>query len=391
MVRRWGSIQVRKNRDGSDSVRIRYEVQMPDGSTTFRSETLPPTDDAQQALGDAELLLARRRVEMADRTFVANSKETVEQYLKRWLEVTGDNRQDSTNRNYESTINSKIVPILGQTPLANVSPHTVLNWVSKLRDQGFKDSTIRHALSVLATAMADAVRWRLIRRSPCNRESIKVRFAKESEPDIWSMDEVRAFIQTARRHQSGNFYLFLLETGLRNGEARALRWSDIDLETQVARIHATIAYNREGKQIIREGTKSHRERRLLLRRETVTMLRKTQLQQRKRFLEGGIPWSQDALVFDRGNGNFISNSQLAIDLKEICTFAEIRPVTAHKLRHTSATIMLATSVSDRVVQERLGHSSNQMTRRYQHPSIEMQKAALEGLDIVFRESEIDAS
>jgi integrase len=61
--------------------------------------------------------------------------------------------------------------------------------------------------------------------------------------------------------------------------------------------------------------------------------------------------------------------------------AQLPPLTPHGMRHTMATVLLATGVHPKVVQERLGHSSIQATLdRYSHVSVSMQQDAAVMLD-----------
>jgi integrase len=59
----------------------------------------------------------------------------------------------------------------------------------------------------------------------------------------------------------------------------------------------------------------------------------------------------------------------------------VSPLTLHGLRHTMATLLLAAGVHPKIVQERLGHASIQMTLdRYSHVSMTMQQDAATILD-----------
>lgn len=392
MSRRWGSIQVRKNRDGTESVRIRYDDIQPDGTRVQRSETLPhlPGQPAP-TYGDAEALLVKRYHEIHTGSYIAPSDETISDFLTRWLELTADHREDSTYANYQSSIKNRIAPFIGALPMQRLSSTLVLQWVGQLRELGYKDSSIRNAYAVLAAAMADAVRWRLISRSPCHRESIKLRFAQSAEVDVWTVPEITAFIEAARRHDLGNIFLFVLETAVRSGEARALRWKEIDLGEGVVLINRTVSKNRQSQTIIKTGTKSGRSRRILLGPNSVALLTKTRVYQQARFRDLGIPWTPECLVFDRGDGEYLRATEFSVALQDICSAAGVRALTPHQLRHTGATLMLALGVPARIAEERLGHRTSSMTRRYQHPSLEMQRTAVQSLTTALGGAETDAS
>ena len=392
MARRWGSIQVRTNKDGTESIRIRYDEIRPDGSRVQRSETLPqlPGQPAR-TYADAEALLVARYHEIHSGSYIAPSDETVAAFLARWLELTADSREDSTYASYRSTINTRIVPYLGALPVRRLTSTMVMQWIGELRELGYRDSTVKQSYGILAAAMADAVRWRVIPRSPCHRENLRIRVAQPEDVAVWTVPEITDFIDAARRHDLGNIFLFILETAVRGGEARALRWVDVDLEAGVVLINRTVSKNRAGQMIIKTGTKSHKPRRILLGPNSIGLLKRTRVYQQGRFLEQGIPWSDEALIFDRGDGACLRGEELTIALADICHSAGVRSLTPHQLRHTGATLLLALGVPARIAEERLGHSSSAMTRRYQHPSLEMQRIAVMELTKALGSPEHDPS
>ena len=55
------------------------------------------------------------------------------------------------------------------------------------------------------------------------------------------------------------------------------------------------------------------------------------------------------------------------------------PMRLHSARHTAATLLLEAGVSLRTAQEILGQTQALTTARYQHPSLELQAASLEGV------------
>ena len=67
--------------------------------------------------------------------------------------------------------------------------------------------------------------------------------------------------------------------------------------------------------------------------------------------------------------------------RRLCTQAGIPAgYTPHCLRHSTGTYLTAAGVPDRVVMEILGHSSPEMTRRYQHVMNTMLEDAVRRLD-----------
>ena len=70
--------------------------------------------------------------------------------------------------------------------------------------------------------------------------------------------------------------------------------------------------------------------------------------------------------------------------KKLLTKAELPDIRFHDLRHTAATLMLKQGVHPKVVSERLGHASIQITLdRYSHVLPSMQREAADKMDAMF--------
>ena len=70
----------------------------------------------------------------------------------------------------------------------------------------------------------------------------------------------------------------------------------------------------------------------------------------------------------------------------MCRRAGVKPIRLHDARHTHASLLLKQGVHPKIVQERLGHSSIQMTLDlYSHVAPGLQAAAAEKFDQVIIE------
>jgi integrase/recombinase XerD len=141
-------------------------------------------------------------------------------------------------------------------------------------------------------------------------------------------------------------------SGLRAGEAGKLTWEDVNLE--------------ERRAAIRQG-KFDRDRVVPLTHETVEML--------KRYRAAAV--EKSAFVFPGHKGKGLTHAYVNRHFQRLITAAGIyRPgVTAHQLRHSCATHLIARGANLRYVQELLGHESIQTTVRYTRElTDEVQKA-----------------
>ncbi len=96
--------------------------------------------------------------------------------------------------------------------------------------RGCRDSVAAHpSIMCIAScigAFAQAVRWKLLPRNPCDGATSPK--APRAELNVWSPEEADTFLLATREHRLHALYVLALTTGMRQGELLGLRWSDID-------------------------------------------------------------------------------------------------------------------------------------------------------------------
>ncbi len=89
-------------------------------------------------------------------------------------------------------------------------------------------------------------------------------------------------------------------------------------------------------------------------------------------------WIESDFVFTRPGGGQYHPMNLSRLLATYTTELDVPRLTAHGLRHTSATLMLASGVPPKVAAERLGHADATLfTNLYSHVTPTMQREAAE--------------
>jgi integrase len=181
----------------------------------------------------------------------------------------------------------------------------------------------------------------------------------------------------------------MLATGLRVGEALALRRTDIDLELCTVRVRYTLERLTASpwRQVEPKSTSSRRS--LPLIGPAVTTLKGQQMlitEMRGRLPEG--VWHDLDFVFPAANGEPLDGMNVLHEFKKLLKRAGL-PTTyrVHDLRHSTATYLLAAGAPVRTAMEFLGHSQISMTMRYQHVLPAMLGEAATRLEAVFPRAE----
>ena len=94
---------------------------------------------------------------------------------------------------------------------------------------------------------------------------------------------------------------------------------------------------------------------------TVHALRSSRKAQRQERLQLGAAWQDSGFVFVREDGAPYHPERLIVMFKRLSRAAGLPVIRLHDLRHTAATLALAAGVHPKIVQERLGHSSINIT------------------------------
>ncbi len=311
---------------------------------------------------------------------VEPSKMSLTAYLRNeWL-PTLHGLKPKTRSSYTELVDAYLVPLevdgvpFGDQRLCDITPGLIGKFYDALRTRGRRrakadgsralaESTVHHVHVVLSSALGHAVEAGFLRVSPVVQLPKKGRPKQpgKSRPEmqVWTAEEARTFLAKSAGDRLVGMYDLALNTGLRRGELVALRWVDVDLE------HASLAVRRSTTTVgyvPTDGTpKSDRARTVDIDEGTVAALkahRKRQLEER---MAWGEAWTDTGLVFTREDGTALHPQTALWHLRKMSKAAGVPEIRLHDLRHTHATLGLAAGVPPKVMQERLGHSSVQIT------------------------------
>jgi len=177
----------------------------------------------------------------------------------------------------------------------------------------------------------------------------------------------------------------IIYTGLRRGEAIALRWRNIDLLGLELHVVET-AYIIKKKFIIKEPKTLHSKRAVSLSPSLAALLRGYRKDQEAIREKMGSKLTDDDFVFSWPDGRPIDPDLVTRAFHRIVSKAGLNKIRLHDLRHTHATLMLKAGVHPKVVSERLGHANIGITLdTYSHVLPGLQEAAAEKFDRIFDE------
>jgi integrase len=297
--------------------------------------------------------------------------------------LAASGRKESTKENYATMARTHIVPApFGNLRLDQLRPSDIEGLIVAKRAEGKAPATVRLIYTVLRAVLDTAVRDGLLARNPA--AAVKRPPAAQKEAAYLTRDQVAALLAAAAEDRLYALVMVLAGTGLRRGEALALRWSDIDLDAGVLRVRSTLS--RVGGRLVFTEPKTERSRRTVaLSGPLVAVLKAHRSRQAQDRLAAGAAWQSENLVFPTKIGTPLDPRNAARAFEAIVAAAGItgRPG-MHTLRHTFATTLLAAGTHMRVVQESLGHSSFAITADvYSHVAPLQQREAADRIAEAF--------
>jgi integrase len=247
--------------------------------------------------------------------------------------------------------------------------------------------------AILKRALSQAERWAVIPRNVAKLvDSPRVRRA-----DVVPLTpaEARNLLDTVAGDRLAALYSVAIALGLRQGEALALRWSDVDMDAGTLRVRRTVQrVKRPGASesaLLYSEPKSARSRRtIVLPQVCAASLRTHRAQQAEERLIAGGSWEDNDLVFCTTRGRPLEARNVVTHFRRQCLKAGLGHRRFHDMRHTCASLLLVQGVHPRVVMELLGHSQISLTMNtYSHVVPQLKRDAAERMDEILTEDGLE--
>ena len=304
-------------------------------------------------------------------TLRAPTRTTLEEAAEAWIAGaragvvrtrSGDPYKPSALRAYELSLRKRIIPELGALRLSSVSRVAIQDMVDRMVAAGHDASTVRNTILPLRAIFRRALARSEVAVNPTLGLALpayrgrRERIARPSEAEA---------LLGALPERDRALWATALYAGLRRGELKALRWSDVDFDAGLIRVERGWD-DREGPILpkSRAGT-----RKVPLTRPLRTYLLGYRLS-RPPELE---------LAFGRTDGRAFSPEGLVKRARRHWAEADLEPIGLHECRHTFAAFMIAAGVNAKALSSYMGHSTITMTLdRYGHlmPGNEVEAAEM---------------
>jgi integrase len=295
---------------------------------------------------------------------------TINDAITAWKANGWEDLSPKTTLGYQSTWECYVKESIGARRIASFNTYDVERHFRRLKSEGSGQSTVRQVRALMNRACKLARKWSGGTLPNPVAEAELPSWAMNERPDEVrspELAEVQALLKAATAHDErfGAFVRIVAATGMRRGEACALRWTDIDFEGASVTVDESVI-SAEGGAIVKPPKTRASIRSLALDDDTVAVLRHLRESQLKLAKACSIVLEDEGFAFSFDPGGTIpphpdAMSHLFSKARDAAEVA--RDVHLHSLRHFQATA-LDPVLPERQKQARLGWSTVHMARHY---------------------------
>ena len=316
-------------------------------------------------------------------TLATGPRQTLAQFLHRWLEDTvKTTTRPRTYMSYAERVKLHILPMLGKTHLSKLTSQQIQTLYATRLASGLSPATVNGIHVVLHRALRQAVKFRLIEHNPA--EAVEAPQPEHPEAMGFKPEEIVAFTRAIQGDDYAALWLTFLTTGLRFGEAAALRWSDVDLAARTLTVRHTITRHGNKGYAFTEPKTPKSKRTIPLANVTVEALLAQKTAANKLHLRARR-WADLDLVFPSSVGTPLRESHMIVVFHKTLERAGLARRRIHDLRHAYGASLFLLNVHPRAAQALLGHSSVDLTMSVYTAAVpEVLRQAADSLDVLYR-------
>lgn len=336
-----------------------------------------------EAVNDYEEM--KRKIDLG---FDSVQDERIVEFLDFWLKEYKQGKvAKNTYRLHERNMKNHIAPYFQSMLLKNLTHNLYQKFINHLIKKSYSKRTVEIIHSTMYGAMQKAKIRNKIQFNPCEDVviySTKEKREKENKSTnikFIPFEKIEEFLDAALldNYTYYLFFRFLIETGVRKGEAIALQWEHFDAINKRVKIDQTIDYEaKENDELFGDTKTYHSQREIPITNRLAMELNAHRVRQNdnKRRFKDFYKHELD-LVFCREDGSPLPKSTLFNAFRRILKKVDLPQLSIHSLRHTHAVLMLESKAEMKYIQEALGHSSMQITSDvYSHVSKKIESDAI---------------
>lgn len=290
--------------------------------------------------------------------------------------------KESTIYTHNDRYRAHIKEYLGDKKITKITESDIENWKSKIdiNEKEYETSYKQAIFNVLSSIFRFAKDNKIIKTNIMKNIN---NFAKNTEEIIDDTNKVRyitpeefnIFQSVIEDLTDKAYFYFLYYMGVRKGEAGALKWTDIDFNTNKVKIIKQISFRTFKKGHKETNTKNKKNRIISMPTQLVNILKQHYNEQSKIcnfdnswFVFGGLEYLPYTTI-SRHCDNYFKLAGL-----------NDKRITIHEFRHSHASLLISNKVPTNLIAERLGDTIEVVLNTYAHLFPETEKVIIDVLE-----------
>ena len=296
-------------------------------------------------------------------------KDAINEYFN-YLDLT---LKPTTTLNLARIFKKHITPYFENLDVSKIDNMTYLGWTNQIKKKNYSNRYNENIYFALKKFFDYLEKMYDIKNVPKKYGKFINTKVEIKKINFWSLSEFKQFINVVKDPILHCFFNLLFFTGLRKGEALALRFNDlIDNKLRINKSITKDCFNGKRLELTPKTKNSNRE-------ILIDLILKNEILKLKEYY---------ITRFENFNDNFYifgGSSSLApttIERKKniYCKIAGVKQIRIHDFRHSHATLLYSNKVNIKYIQQRLGHSDISTTlNTYVHLENEYEKKVIRTL------------
>jgi integrase len=370
------TVKKEKNANGQGTVywsesRKRWISQYTDIQGLRRTKVCRKQVDAQTWLDEQ-----KRAKHFGQSTYTPYPKMTLGEFLNQWLELRKNTLAPETYRNYKGSIENRIIPVLGNHKANALTAHAIENLLGAMVSNGYQPGTVNGVYAVLRAAYKYAVRMGDLTVNPMEKVT-KPKLQSQSTKHIPRADFEKIYLESTLHPYLHARVEVGIMMGLRPGEVRGLRWSDINWDEKTMTIERQLQRVKDEGLVFRQV--KQKEVRTLPLTQTQLIILETHRDYQSMNKQNWV--SDEGLIFPNTIGRPLDAKREHKWWKDLLNRAGVKNYTIYQMRKTAFTHFANLGVPHATLLAYSGHTNiGTVMKHYAFSTSESMETALAGMD-----------
>lgn len=327
------------------------------------------------ANGKVESRAERKKREAAEAKKAAEEAaklKTVRQYANGvFMPAKELTLSENARASYQMFLDKHILPVLGDTLLNEVTSAMITKLILDFQKAGYAHASAVKLYNVLnglfdMAFMDDSIPISpmLKVKRPAPRKDERVQQEADKALSAEQLDYVLSCLKQEPLKWR-TFVTFAADSGARRGEICALRWSDINWNTNTVTIKRNLQYTPSAG-VYETSPKTGKKRIVDLGEDTISLLRQLRKEQAESRVSKWVFTQDDSTDDAQDDTKPMFPQSPTRYFKKFGERYGIKGFHPHLLRHTSASLSLTNGADMKSTADRLGHSEAVLLRKYAH-------------------------